>query len=266
VVGQNLFVASGDGGPLVEIDTGTGKLVKAFSGSEYQFDGPAAMLADGPDLFVTDPGTGGTGGSVVELDAATGAVVRVLSAASYGFDEPVAMAAAGPDLFVANYDGSSVTELDASNGALVRVLAAPTYDFVSPDAMAVDGGDLFVADSGNNSVIEVDVATGAPVRAVAASADSSDEPVAIAAAGPDLFVANADVALEGSGTAYEGSSVTELNASSGTVVSVLSSPGYMFEEPDALAVAGPDLFVANLSDGSVTELPTSLPSTVRTGK
>jgi hypothetical protein len=28
----------------------------------------------------------------------------------------------------------------------------------------------------------------------------------------------------------------------------------MFEEPDALAVAGPDLFVANLSDGSVTDL------------
>jgi hypothetical protein len=38
------------------------------------------------------------------------------------------------------------------------------------------------------------------------------------------------------------------------VVSVLSSPEYMFEEPDALTVAGPDLFVANLSNGSVTEL------------
>jgi len=54
VVGVDLFIASGTDGPLVEIDTSTGKLVKDFSGSEYQFDGPAAMLADGPDLFVTD--------------------------------------------------------------------------------------------------------------------------------------------------------------------------------------------------------------------
>ncbi len=113
-----------------------------------------------------------------------------------------------------------------------------------------------MANSGANSVSEVDVATGAPVRTVPASTDSSDEPVAMAVAGPDLFVANADVALEGSGTAYEGSSVTEFNASTGAMVSALSSPQYMFEEPDALAVAGPDLFVSNLSNGSVTELPT----------
>jgi DNA-binding beta-propeller fold protein YncE len=122
--------------------------------------------------------------------------------------------------------------------------------------MAVDGDELFVADSGDNSVSEVDVASGGPVRVFQASSDSSDEPVAMAVTGPDLFVANADLALEGSGTAYEGSSVTEFNASTGALVSTLSSPEYMFEEPDALAVAGPDLFVANLSDGSVTELPT----------
>jgi hypothetical protein len=30
----------------------------------------------------------------------------------------------------------------------------------------------------------------------------------------------------------------------------------MFEEPDALEVSGPDLFVANLSNGSVTEIST----------
>ncbi len=121
----------------------------------------------------------------------------------------------------------------------MRVLSGPRYDFADPESMAVDGSDLFVANNGDNSVTEVDVATGAPVRTFPASADSSDEPVAMAVAGPDLFVANADVALEGSGAAYEGSSVTELNASTGAMVSALSSPEYMFEEPDALAVAGP---------------------------
>jgi hypothetical protein len=78
----------------------------------------------------------------------------------------------------------------------------------------------------------------------------------MAAIGPDLFVANADVSREGSGAAYEGSSVSELDASTGALVRVLSSPRYMFEEPDALEVSGADLFVSNLSDGSVTELTT----------
>jgi hypothetical protein len=101
------------------------------------------------------------------------------------------------------------------------------------------------------------VATGGLVRAFpASSGDRTDEPVAIAVAGPDLFVANADVAREGSGAAYEGSSVTEFDTSTGALVNVLSSPEYMFDEPDALEVAGPDVFVANLSDGSVTELTT----------
>ena len=232
MVGPDLFVASGDGGPLVEIDTGTSKLVKAFSGPRTSSTGPAAMAADGSDLFVTDPGAGGVGGSVVELDGSTGAVVRVLSAASYDFDEPVAMVVDGPDLFVANYDGSSVTELEASNGALVRVLSGPKYDFADPESMAVHGSDLFVADSGDNSVTEVDVATGAlGPGGPASSADSSDEPVAMAVAGPDLFVANADVALEGSGAAYEGSSVTEFNASTGAMVSVLSSPSTCSRSP-----------------------------------
>jgi hypothetical protein len=66
----------------------------------------------------------------------------------------------------------------------------------------------------------------------------------VAVSGPDLFVANADRG-----------SVTELDASTGALVRVLSRPEYGFNQPGALAVSGPDLFVANASDNSVTELP-----------
>jgi len=63
-------------------------------------------------------------------------------------------------------------------------------------------------------------------------------------AGDDLFVAN-----------LNGKSVTELNASTGALVRVVSD---QFGGPYAMAVAGADLFVANHNGtGSVTELDAS---------
>ena len=65
--------------------------------------------------------------------------------------------------------------------------------------------------------------------------------------GTDLFVAN-----------KTDRSVTELDASDGTVRTVLSGSHYKFVQPSALAVAGPDLFVASAGTGggrgSVTEV------------
>jgi hypothetical protein len=61
--------------------------------------------------------------------------------------------------------------------------------------------------------------------------------------GPDLFVASLD-----------GDSLTEIDASAGTLSRLLSGPAYGFESPAALTLAGNDLFVANSAGGSVTEL------------
>jgi hypothetical protein len=65
----------------------------------------------------------------------------------------------------------------------------------------------------------------------------------MASFGPSLYVANSD-----------GGSVTELDIATGALVRVLSGPAYGFATPDALVVAGGELFVANGSDGSVTLL------------
>jgi hypothetical protein len=73
-------------------------------------------------------------------------------------------------------------------------------------------------------------------------------PDAIASNGGDLFVAN------------EGNSVTEISATSGDFVRVIS--GSEFEGPTAIAAAGGNLFVTNFGggianqDGSVAELST----------
>jgi DNA-binding beta-propeller fold protein YncE len=70
-----------------------------------------------------------------------------------------------------------------------------------------------------------------------------NNPAAIAAAGTGVWVAN------------HSGSVTELNASTGTLVRVLSGPGYGFNNPAAIAADGTRVWVANYGGDSVTEFP-----------
>ena len=72
------------------------------------------------------------------------------------------------------------------------------------------------------------------MRVVSGAAYHLEAPDALAVSNGDLFVANG-----------AGSSLTELNASTGALVRVVSGPAYEFSVPDAMAVSGHDLFVAN---------------------
>jgi outer membrane protein assembly factor BamB len=191
-------------------------------------DEPGAFAVVGQDLFVANlfVGYGPLGtGSVTELNTTTRALVRVISGAAYDFDGTDTIAAAGDDLFVPNEDGNSLTEVSASTGALVRIFRGPAYGFEGPFAMAVGGDDLFVAN-----------VTG--------------------------------------GASFSGS-LTEINTTTGALVRVISSSAdqfvvrvvsglaYNFDHPVGLAVAGGDLFVANGSGNSLTELNASTGALVR---
>jgi hypothetical protein len=89
-------------------------------------------------------------------------------------------------------------------------------------------------------------------------------PTSVVVDGKDLFVAD-----NASG------SLTEVRASTGALVRVLSGPQYGFDFPFAMALDGPDLFVANAgsqgvssssgteSIGSVTEVDASTGAVVR---
>ena len=78
-------------------------------------------------------------------------------------------------------------------------------------------------------------------------------PAALVADGSHLWVAN-----------FNGSSVTELNLSDGSLVRVISGASYDFSNPEALVAYGSHLWVANYNGGSVIELTLSDGSLVRT--
>jgi hypothetical protein len=62
------------------------------------------------------------------------------------------------------------------------------------------------------------------------------------------------------GTAYgKGDAVTEINAATGHVMRVLSSPGYEFDAPDAIAVGGAHVWVTN--GGTPLQPPSQLGAT-----
>jgi hypothetical protein len=60
--------------------------------------------------------------------------------------------------------------------------------------------------------------------------------------------------LKGSADCYTSSGTVTSGAPTGALVRVISGSAYQFDAPDAMAVAGPDLFVANYNSKSVTEL------------
>ena len=112
-------------------------------------------------------------------------------------------------------------------------------------ALLVSGSRLFVA---NEYSSEVSGSTGALLRVV-----PCPDPLAILAGRSDLFVASG-----------RDNSVTEINASTGAVVRVMTT-GYGFNFPDALDLDGHYLFVMNngANSNSVTEINTATGAFVR---
>jgi hypothetical protein len=98
------------------------------------------------------------------------------------------------------------------------------------------------------------------VRVISGAQYDIYDPSALAIDGPDLFVVN-------SGDITGGGSVTELNASTGALVKVISAPQFR-AEPDAVVIIGADLFVSVLYGGpkfhgSVVELNASTGALLR---
>jgi hypothetical protein len=84
-------------------------------------------------------------------------------------------------------------------------------------------------------------------------------PTAIESSGGHVWVAN-------SGRMYSGDSITELNASDGSLVRILSSRAYNFSGPSGIAVSGGKVWVANQSGNSVTEINASNGKLIRVVK
>ena len=181
--------------------------------------------------FVPASAVGATGSNVSQVSPSATPVeshsgVKVLG---WGFDRPAAVTSDATHVWVANWNGDSVTELSASTGALVKVIRGPSYGFDYPCAITSDGSHVWVANHG-----------GIMKSPVGPDSESAPE-VELDHQAPDAY----------------GDSVTELSASTGALVKVLSGSNYGFDHPNAITSDGTHVWVANFYGSSVTELPGS---------
>jgi hypothetical protein len=164
----------------------------------------------------------------------------------------------GTSLWVVNEGGNSLTELNASNGSFIQVVNAPADMFYNPNAIAVSGSDIWVTSDGVNSidfvstpeelVTELNASDGSLVRVINAPADGFS-PWAIAVSGAHVWVANTVMTGSGSSGKLMGT-FTELNASDGSLVRVINTPGVNIQ--GGMVTNGSDLLVSAVNMNNAT--------------
>lgn len=158
-----------------------------------------------------------------------------------------------------------VTEISASDGSLTRTLPDGDSGVDGPTALATDGPHIWIANEGGGinteSVAELNASDASLARVIAGSTYGFKwtlgkyvyGAVGIAVYGPHVWITNVG-----------GNSVTELNASNGTLVRVISGSKYGFDQPTSVAAAGTHIWVVNEAGNSVTELNADTGAWVRT--
>jgi streptogramin lyase len=169
-----------------------------------------------------------------------------LTSGKLEFDAPSGLTFGGGNLWVTNQAGNSVTEINPSNGSWLATMNAKRYGFAQPTAIARDAADLFVA-NGAGSVTELRASTGAFVRVISGPHYHFADPVAIESAGTFVLVLNG-------GKSNGIGSITVIRASTGKAVRTIAGPSFAFEFPAAFTVSGPDAYVADKGDNSMTEV------------
>lgn len=267
--GTHVWIANGAGDSVTELRAATGRLVRVARGHEGCPKGlecgPSGLVTDGTDVWVEDftPGA-----AISELDASTGEVVGSIRAGANGLVS--GMAYGGGHLWVADLASSvsadSISEIDPATDHVVKVLyphkvrlrdGAYEYDASNFSDVAYSHGRLWVVSSdldGNDAVTEFDATSGAEMRVIDRAADGFNEPTAIAADGSHVWVAESDCQGADCG---DGTTVTELDASNGQLVGVLSAAAYGFDDPGPFAEIGADLWVTNSGSDTVTVLSTT---------
>ena len=210
------------GGSVTKLALATGKLVATSSGSSFGFNEPTAIVSVGNRLFVANSG----GNSVTEINSQTMGLVTVLSASSGAyagaFDAPVGMVANGGDIWVTNRSGLSVTELSAGTGAVVQVVHNNSEDYLpAPGAIAYGDGFLFVASPPGSSPMVTQVVPTDPASLPWMMCNTNgpytfSNPQSLVVYGTHLWVVN-----EGGAGGPSGDSLTEMNASTGSLIGVV---------------------------------------------
>lgn len=252
VAGGSLFVASF--ASVTQVAAATGNLLRVQSDPRAAIQGPDAAVATGGRVILANL----FDNVLTVLNASTGALQRTVSGSAYDFDGPSQLLVSGGHLFVLNeteggfiFSGGGVgippvTEANASTGALVRVIGGPQVDLAAPISMALQGGRLYVADLLGGGITVVDVAHGSRVEAIPLAEDDLGLPTSVAVAGRYLLVGGSS------------GKVAELDASDGRLLRLVQGKAFHLGVVRAMAVAGPDVFVASASEqgpgSAVTEV------------
>lgn len=153
--------------------------------------------------------------------------------------------------------GTTAATAAASPTALsgVNVLG---WGFGRPEAVATGGGHVWVMNESSSSIFELDASTGRLARVISGAkyglgGSSLTLGDGIGGIAYGIAVAEAHVWVANSA----GDSVTELDASTGSLVKVISRPRDEFNAPWAIASDRTHVWVANAGSNSVTELSAS---------
>ena len=294
VVGSDLFVTNGVGNSVTEISAVSGAYVATINARRFGFAGPTAIQAVGSDLFVTN----GVGNSVTEFSATHLRHIRTIRRAKFELADPIALASSGQDLFVLNRTGS-ITVVSARTGALVGVVSGATYGFDDPSDLVVAGANVFVANPAADTVTVINAQSRTRVAILAGSPYAFDTPTGVAFDGSNVWVTNqnSESVTEISATTLQelnwvqsgnlpmvgpitfgdgyvftvsppGSSpmVSQVVPSSATVTWMMCNTNgpYLFDNPEAVVVAGSNLWVVNEGGNSLTEMDTDSGALIRT--
>jgi hypothetical protein len=293
-VGADLFVTNQGNNSVTEISTSDGSYVATISGKRFGFDAPTAIVAVGNDLFVANSADN----SVTEFRAAGHKHIRTLGAASYGFADTIALASSGQDLFVLNGAGS-ITEVATRTGVLIGTASGSVFGFDEPTGLTVADGDVFVTNSAADTVTVLSAENRSFVASLSGSTFDFSTPTGVAFDGTNVWVTNHG---DSSVTEFSPTTLDELNVlvsgnlpmvgpitygdgyvfavspwgSSPMVSQITASPAtvnwmmcntngpYLFNNPQALVVAGANLWVVNQGGNSLTEMDTVTGDLIRT--
>ena len=206
---------------VVELNASSGDVVRVVTKDVWS---PQTLNVIGGNVWIGNESngageSGGTNHSVVELDAATGGVERTINMTDVGVGvQASSIQGYGGDIWLSNgnseWPGTNypMIEIRQSDGAIVRKVSEPhkwsTATFGLPDGIAINRGVIWVTDWSN--VVELSASTGAVLRILGARQDHFNGAENVVVIDGRIWVAN-----------QTGNSLTELNASNGSLIRVI---------------------------------------------
>jgi hypothetical protein len=268
-------------GTVTELNATTGALVRTVSLKNHGITGLSAVSADAHDVWVVADG----GSRIAELSSTTGKVVLVRRGRQRD-DMSSGIALRANRVWIASPEISNgVIERNARTGLKVRTVTPTVMEaqpgggpkvttFLGPQYVAVDSHSVWAANQGSvkvklvaGSVTQINAVTGKVVRSIDTAADRFWGTIScIMSDGTHVWIVNGTNDYRGR---MHGDTVTELNASNGSLVRVILLHHGIYSEPVGLVSNGTDVWVTDIGGGkdgnsSVLELSASTGAVVRT--